>query len=247
MPRVWLWRLTQEEALSTDARDAWRCSLHADATPTPCARCGTFFCAECRAGGRCAACEARALEPGLPLEDESIQLAQRVGLSLRALILHPRAFFESAARGDRLDTPLAVLTAIGAVQAVFIVVREWPADVSPDTLRGLAIVSVLSFMTPFVRTAAMAALFHPLNLLFKPGRWFRLTFRAVTWSAVFSVLFFIPVYGPALSVLVQFVYTVIGVRSLHRSAHWIWGVLVAVALLFCFVVFYKIFQTAGAR
>lgn len=188
-------------------------------------------------------CEARAPEPVIPLEDASLPLGRRVVHSLRDLLLHPQAFFERAARGERLDTPLAVLTVIGSLHAVVVVAREWTAEVSPEMLGGVALIAALSFVAPFVRTAALAVLFHPLELLFKPGRSFRRTFRAVAWSAVFSVLFFLPGYGPGLSALVQFGYAVLGVRALQRTGRWVWGVLAAAALLCCFVGFYKIFQT----
>lgn len=232
---------------SEPAADAWRCRLHPEAGPAPCTRCGTFLCLTCRPAGQCAECEARAPEPVIPLEDASLPLGRRVVHSLRDLILHPLAFFERAARGERLDTPLAVLTVIGSLQACFIVVREWPAELSRESLRGLALVAVLSFATPFLRTGLMAAWFHPLELFFKPGRWFRRTFRAVASSAVFSVLFFVPTYGPGLSALVQFVYSVLGVRSVHRSSRWVWSVVLVVMLLFCFVGFYKVFQATGSR
>lgn len=120
----------------------------------------------CRPAGQCAECEARAPEPVIPLEDASLPLGRRVVHSLRDLILHPLAFFERAARGERLDTPLAVLTVIGSLQACFIVVREWPAELSRESLRGLALVAVLSFATPFLRAGLMAAWFHPLELFF---------------------------------------------------------------------------------
>jgi hypothetical protein len=174
-------------------------------------------------------------------------MARRLADSLRALILHPLEFFERAARGERLDTPLAVLTAIGSLQAVLIVMREWPTEPSGRPLRLLAIVAVISFVTPFVRTTAMAVWFHPLELFFNPGRWFRRTFRAVAWSAVFSVLYFIPVAGPALSVISQFVYTVLGVRSLQETSRWAWSIVLMVFVLFCFVGLYAAFQTTGTR
>lgn len=61
------------------------------------------------------------------------------------------------------------------------------------------------------------------------------------------MLFFIPAYGPGLSALVQFVYSVLGVRSVHRSSRWVWSVVLVVMLLFCFVGFYKVFQATGSR
>jgi hypothetical protein len=155
------------------------------------------------------------------------------------MVISPRPFFERAARGDRLDTPFAILAFVGAVQAFFGAVRSW--DSSP--LEQVGAVMVASFIMPFLRTALLAALLHPFDLLLKPGRHFRRTYRAASWSAIFTLLSVVPMVGPALSAISQLVYGVLGIRALHPTARWVAVVLGFLALTFCFVGFYKVFQT----
>ncbi len=228
-----------------DLSEAWRCGVHAMGSPSPCSRCGTFLCQSCRPGGRCEACDAREGASVLALEDESLPMWRRGGQSLLDLLLHPLVFFERAARSDRLDTPLALLTVVGALQASVVVAQRWLLfgwETTPE-VPGILSLAVANLASPFVRTAFLAAFFHPLELVLKPGRHFRRTYRAVSWSVVFSLLIFIPTLGPGLSAITQLVFAVLGVRAAHPTARWALRVLGVVALLFCFVGFYRIFQT----
>lgn len=125
-------------------------------------------------------------------------MAQRLGRALLDLLLHPLTFFEQAARSDRLDTPLAVLAFVSAVQVLVIVATGWPGTETTDRLAHLAGVlgaAALAFASPFVRAAVLAAFFHPFELLTRPGRHFRRTYRAVSWGVVFSLLGYIPTAG----------------------------------------------------
>lgn len=209
----------------------------------PCTRCGTFLCPECRPSGQCAACEARLTANPIPLEDPTLPVWRRALGTLWELTVHPLRFHDRAAKGDGIVLPVLFVSSLNLISTL-------PALVflagNPELLGAGVVTIVTSVAFPITRIVGLTVLLHPIEYFWRPGPRFAQTFRALTWSSVFSIVSVVPFVGPLLAAIFVFAHVILGLRAVHPK-RWV-GALVILTLLFVmlialFVVTYRAFES----